>query len=140
MLCVSAAIPVYSQTQAEKTLVKSFNLKGSDVVTLDLDGAIEVKEWNNEIMRIQMTISVENGSSSMLKSLIQVGRYNLMSVVENGDLKIFAPAMKKEIKARGRVLKENIVYTVFTPENVTVKLAGEASTNADPTSSKPNSM
>lgn len=139
-LCLSAAIPVYSQTQAEKTLVKSFNLKGSDIVLLDLDGAVEVKEWDSKIMRIQMTISVENGSSSMLKSLIKVGRYNLTSSLENGDLKIFAPAMKKEIKARGRVLKENIVYTVFTPENVTVKMAGEASTNAEFSSSEPNSM
>lgn len=120
----------YSQTQIEKTLVKSFNLKGSDVVLLDLDGDVEVKEWKNDIMRVQMTINLEGGTSSMLKSLIQVGRYNLSSDIEESDFKIFAPAMNKEIKVRGKVLKENIVYTVFTPENVTVKMAGEASTNA----------
>lgn len=129
----------YSQTQVEKTLVKSFNLKGNDIVVLDLDGEIEVKEWKNDIMRVQMTINLKDGSNSMLKSLIQVGRYNLSSVEEEEDLKIFAPAMKKEIKIRGKVLKENIVYTVFAPENITIKMAGEASTNANSLKTDPSS-
>ena len=119
----------YSQTQVERTLVKSFNLKGNDLVVLDLEGQIEVKEWKNDIMRVQMTINLEEGTSSMLKSLIQIGRYNLVSK-SGEEFKVYAPAMKKEIKVRGKVLKENIVYTIFAPENVTVKMAGEASTNA----------
>lgn len=127
----------FSQTEVEKTLVKSFNLQGKEVVVLDLDGEVEVKEWNNKIMRVQMTINLTEGTNSMLKSLVQVGRYNLKSVVENDDYKIFAPAMNKEIKVRGKVLKENIVYTVFAPENVTVKMAGEASTSAS-TITKPS--
>lgn len=129
----------YAQTTTEKTLVKSFNLQGKDVVVLDLDGEIEVKEWDNKIMRVQMTINVENVSNSMLKSLIQVGRYNLSSDTEDDNFIVFAPAMKKEIKVRGKVLKENIVYTVFTPENVTVKMADEASTSANSTLTVPSS-
>ena len=31
-------------SQSEKTLVKSFNLKGMQVVVLDLDGEVEVRE------------------------------------------------------------------------------------------------
>ena len=129
----------YSQSQVEKTLVKSFNLHGSDVVVLDLDGQVEVQEWKNEIMRVQMTINLSEGTSSMLKSLIQVGRYNLVSK-DGEEYTIYAPAMKKEIKVRGKVLKENIVYTVFAPENVTVKMAGEASTNARTPDTLPSSL
>jgi len=129
----------YSQTQVERTLVKSFNLKGSDVILLDLDGEVEVKEWKKGIMRIQMDINLEEGSASMLKSLIQVGRYNLISKIEENDFKILAPAMNKEIKVRGKVLKENIVYTVFAPENVIVKMANEASTNARTITTVPSS-
>ncbi len=120
----------YSQTQIEKTLVKSFNLQGEDVVLLDLDGEVEVKEWDNKIMRVQMTINLEGGTNSMLKSLVQVGRYNLKSMIENEEFKVYAPAMNKEIKVRGKVLKENIVFTVFAPENVTVKMTGGSSTTA----------
>ncbi len=129
----------YSQTVVEKTLVKSFNLKGNDVVVLDLKGAVEVKEWKNDIMRIQMTISLEDGSSSMLKSLIQVGRYNLVSKDGEEEFQIFVPAMKKEVKVRGKILKENIVYTVFAPENVTVKMATEAAANASLINNVPSS-
>ncbi len=129
----------YSQTQVERTLVKSFNLKGSDVILLDLDGAVEVKEWKKGIVRVQMDINLEDGSASMLKSLIQVGRYNLISKIEENDFKIYAPAMNKEIKVRGKVLKENIVYTVFAPENVIVKMANEASTNATTITTVPSS-
>ena len=129
----------YSQSEVEKTLVKSFNLKGNDVVVLDLDGQVEVKEWQNDIMRVQMTINLDEGTSSMLKSLIQVGRYNLESKDDKDDFVIYAPAMRKEIKVRGKVLKENIVYTVFAPENVTVKMAGEASTNAETPNTVPSS-
>jgi hypothetical protein len=129
----------YSQSQVEKTLVKSFNLKGNDLVVLDLPGDLEIKEWKNDIMRIQMTIRLEDGTSSMLKSLIQNGRYNLASSNETNDYKIFAPSMNKEIKVHGKVLKENIVYTVFTPENVTVKMASDVSTNANTTTVVPSS-
>ncbi len=129
----------YSQTLVEKTLVKSFNLKGKEVVVLDLNGEVEVKEWKNDIMRVQMQIQLKDGSSSMLKSLIQVGRYNLSSETNENDFKVFAPAMKKEIKVRGKVLKENIVYTIFAPKDVIVKMAGEASTSLKPSDSGPSS-
>ncbi|MFT5168362.1 MAG: hypothetical protein ACI8P3_003605 [Saprospiraceae bacterium] len=129
----------YSQSQVEKTLVKSFNLKGNNVVVLDLTGELEIKEWKNDIMRIQMTIRLDEGTNSMLKSLIQNGRYNLVATDGADDFKIFAPSMNKEIKVHGKVLKENIVYTVFAPENVTVKMAGEASTNASTSGIVPSS-
>ena len=83
---------------AEKTLVKSFNLKGQEIILLDLKGKVEVKEWKGEIMRVQMNIAIANGSNSMLKSLITAGRYNLRSKVENDGMTIFAPGNGKKYK------------------------------------------
>lgn len=138
-LLLSVTTGSYSQTLVEKTLVKSFNLKGNSLVVLDLLGEMEIKEWSNDIMRIQMTIKLEEGTNSMLKSLIQNGRYNLVASEGEDDYKIYAPSMNKEITVRGKVLKENIVYTVFAPENVTVKMASDASTNASTSSIVPSS-
>ncbi len=117
--------------QAEKTLVKSFNLKGMQVVVLDIDGDVEVKEWKNSIMRVQLTIMIDKGNDSMLKSLVRTGRYNLYSEVGEEDFKIFAPGTKKEFKVRGQDLNENISYIVYAPENVIVRMAGEASTDVE---------
>ena len=122
-----------AMAQSEKTLVKSFNLKGMQIVVLDVEGDVEVKEWKNSIMRIQLTISIENGSESTLKSLVRAGRYNLYSKISEEDFEIFAPGIKKDIKLGGQSLNENISYTVYAPENVIVRMAGEASTDVDST-------
>lgn len=122
----------YAQTKTEKTLVKSFNLQGKETVLLDLGDNVEVKSWDSKIMRIQMEITLEDAASHMIKSLVQVGRYNLKAEFQDDFMLIAAPAMRKEIRVRGQLLKENIVYTVFTPKDVTVKMADEASASLVP--------
>jgi len=120
-------------SQAEKTLVKSFNLKGMQVVELDLDGEVEVIEWKNSIMRVQLNIVLEMGNESTLKSLVRSGRYNLYSKVSDEDFKIFAPGTKKGMTISGQNLNENVTYIVYAPENVIVRMAGEASSDAETT-------
>mgnify|MGYP001548551245 CR=1 FL=1 len=41
------------------------------------------------------------------------------------------PGLAREVSIRGQALQENISYTVFTPENVLVKMADEASTQLE---------
>jgi len=129
MLATMVANTVIAQN-AERTLVKSFNLKGKQVVVMDVDGDVEVKEWNGDIMRIQMSIELTNGSNSMLKSLVQARRYTLIAAVEGEKLKINMPSMEKQVKIRGRELTEKISYTVFAPTDVQVKLTNESSASA----------
>jgi len=129
---------MFGQSKTEKTLVKSFNLKGNNTVTLDLDGDIEVQEWKGEIMRIQVTIGIENGSNAMLKSLVTAGRYNLQSKEENDGMTIFSPGMKRDVKVRGEKLKESISYIVYAPDNVSVRYGGEVSSDAKPLKSNEN--
>ncbi len=108
--------------QAERILVKSFNLEGNQVVLLDLPGNVEVQPWNSDILRIQMTISLETGSDAMLKSLIQAGRYNLKSHVDDNTFNVTNSEMDKQIIFRGKELAEQLTYVVYAPENVLVKL------------------
>ena len=115
--------------QAEKTLVKSFNLKGNQFVLLDLDGNVEVKEWNNGLMRVQITVALENGTEAMLKSLVQAGRYNLKGDDTSGEFKVVAPGLQRKVTVRGHELVENISYTIFAPEKVNVRLNNQASTS-----------
>ena len=84
-------------------------------------------------MRVQLTIVIDKGNDSMLKNLVRSGRYNLYSKISEEDFKIFAPGTKKEMKVSGQDLNENITYLVYAPENVIVRMAGEASTDAEST-------
>lgn len=106
----------------EKILVKSFNLQGNKVVSLKLDGNVEVQEWNNPIMRVQMNISLPTGSNAMLKSLIQAGRYNLKSKTTDENYLVYAPSMQKEVTIRGEKLQEQLSFVVYAPADVIIKL------------------
>ena len=116
---------------AEKTLVKSFNLKGDKALLLDLKGEVDVQEWSGELVRIQINLSIENGTAAMLKSLIIAGRYNLKGESKDGELIVSAPGMLKEVKLRGKKLMEDISYTIFAPSDVMVRIADESSTKLE---------
>lgn len=128
LLATMVASTSFAQ-QAERTLVKSFNLKGKQTVVMNVDGNVEVKEWNNDIMRIQMSIELTNGTNSMLKSLVQARRYNLVAVAKGEEMNINMPSMEKKVKISGKELTEKISYTVFAPAHVQVKLTNESSAN-----------
>lgn len=106
---------------AEKTLVKSFNVSGQNAVFLDLEGDVKVITWNEPQMRIQMTITLQNGSETMLKSLVTAGRYNLNPKEQNGAYSIVAPGLDFQIKlGNGQLLGEQISYEVYAPKDVTI--------------------
>ena len=124
--------------QAEKILIKSFNLKGNSIVLMDVDGNVEVKEHKGEIIRVQMAIELTNGSSSILCSLIKAKRYNLVGTDEGDQFVLSMPSLEKTVKVGGIELTEKISYTVFAPADVLVKLSNEsaASKVADNNSSE----
>lgn len=109
--------------QAEKTLVKAFNVKGQQFVLMDVEGIVQVTTWNQELMQIQMTVSLINGTETILKSLVTSGRYNLESDEAEGKIVVTAPGLARQVKlGSGSELKEIINYHVFAPENVSVML------------------
>ncbi len=129
LLCASGLL--ISQTVVEKTLVKSFNLNGNTTVDLQFAGNVEVEEWNNDIMRVQMTITAENMSETTLKSLIKAGRYNIKSKEEKDAYKVYVPGIDREIRIKGVPLSDKVSYVVSVPTGTFVRLADEASTELE---------
>jgi len=107
--------------QVEKTLVKAFNLQGLQEVVLNLDGIVEVTPWENDIMRIQMQISLD-GSNTMLKNMVQTGRYRLLSKTNEEKFVVFAPGTDKGLNKN---IGEKIVYKIFVPNYVQVQVQDE---------------
>ena len=124
LLTVSTTLTTAQIT--EKTLIKSFNLGHNDYVEVDLNGHIEIQEWSNSIMRINVTIGVENCSEATLKSLMQAGRYNMKAHETENGLTINAPGLNRTVTLRGAELKEDISYVIYKPKNVHVRLLNEA--------------
>ncbi len=106
---------------AEKTLVRAFNLQGNHQVLLDVDAKVDFQEWNQDQMRVMMTISLVDGSEIMLKNLVKVGRYNLTSEVTEEGLRVYAPGLEKQVKLRsGMELQEVISFIIYAPGDVLV--------------------
>ncbi len=76
---------------AEKVLVKSFNLQGNDIVSINLGEPIDVHTWSKSTVRVQLNITLDNGTETTLKSLVQTGKYNLKYTVEDGVFVIYSP-------------------------------------------------
>jgi hypothetical protein len=123
-----AILPANAQ-QAEKTFVKSFNVKNFQVVMLDVEGAVQLKSWNEEQLRIMMTITLQDGTETVLKSLVKAGRYNLDVEENEGELRIIAPGLDKELMFRnGSGVGEQVSFIVYAPQNVFVKTRGGEAT------------
>jgi hypothetical protein len=114
---------------AEKTLVKSFNLQGSSAIALDVHGDVNVQPWTNEVLRVQMTVTLPTGTAAMLKSLVESGRYNLKSSLKDNVLQITLPNMEREVLFKGKMLEETLSFIVYAPENTTVQLGEGATTD-----------
>ncbi len=107
---------------AEKTFSKSFHPDGKTSIHLVLPGTVEVKTWDNPVIRFEITVSVPQGYGSMLNELANVGRYNLVAKPDGSTLVIDAPNLQKQIKIKGQEFKEVLSITVFAPRDMKVTL------------------
>lgn len=100
---------------AEKVLVKSFNLEGNNAIQLILPGPVDAKEWENNYLRVEMRVSVAHVNESLLRSVIESGRYNIYGKTEEGFYKVFIPGLNKQVKVGGKEIEESFVFTVRYP-------------------------
>ncbi len=105
--------------QSEKTFVKSFNLMGRQTVVLNLGDNIQISQWDNDVVRVQMTVSVFT-TDATLKALAESGRYSLKSELSIQDLTVTVPSISNVVKLNGTELKEAVSFTVLVPKNVMV--------------------
>lgn len=104
--------------QAEKTLVKSFNLNGLQTVSLGIDAPVEVSDWDQPFLRVQMHIELDRGTEALLKSLVRAGRYNMVGSEDERVYRIVAPDLGREVKVGGQLLSDRVSFVVKKPRNV----------------------
>jgi len=130
-LSLSLILGLNAQHTVEKTLVKSFNLQGNDLIDLNLGGDVQVKEWKSPAIRVQMLIILENGNESMLKSLIKAGRYNLTSTQTEDSFEINIPGLDREVMIKGAPLVDNVSFIVYIPSGTNIREAIIAAAELD---------
>ena len=126
IIIILATSITYGQT--EKTVVKTFNLQGNSSVVLNLNGAVEIKEWSENTLRVHMNIKLNNSNVHMLKYLLTQGRYNLKLENTSRGLVLTSPGREQDvvINKNGDILSETVNYTVFVPHNVTTEIINKS--------------
>lgn len=112
----------------EKTFVRSFNIQGAHEVFFAIEAPVEVETWSQNTIRIQMNVSLDRGTESMFRSLVQAGRYNLKGKLEADQYVVTAPGIEREIRLNGQPLVENYSFTIFVPQGVHIDLLDRATT------------
>jgi hypothetical protein len=124
LFCSSTLL--YAQQTCEKTLVKSFDVLGKTEMVLDFGNShVKIVEWDSNTARVEMTIAFE-GNENTLKSLITVGRYNMVSNVNGNVFTIGIPGLQRSVKIKGTEVKEVISYQVSVPKGAIVKIKDAA--------------
>jgi hypothetical protein len=111
--------------QTEKIFAKSFHPQGRQTVVLNLADKVEVREWDNPMVRIQIKITLSNSGEGLLKALVETGRYHLSTVFDEQTVTVAAPRMNVPVQLAGGS-KEIISYIIFAPRNVLVRTDGDA--------------
>ena len=126
IIIILATSITYGQT--EKTVVKTFNLQGNSSVVLNLNGAVEIKEWSENTLRVHMNIKLNNSNVHMLKYLLTQGRYNLKLENTSRGLVLTSPGREQDvvINKNGDILSETVNYTVFVPHNVSTEIINKS--------------
>lgn len=113
----------FGQSAVQKTLVKTFNGRGVEQVTFQVESHnVVVKRYAEAHIRIFTEISYHNSDLNRMKYLIAKGRYNLQETQGENGLTISCPGIQQAIpiNREGDLLKESISFTVYVPENMVV--------------------
>lgn len=113
----------FGQSAVQKTLVKTFNGRGVEQVTFQVESHnVVVKRYAEAHIRVFTEINYHNSDLNRMKYLIAKGRYNLQETQGENGLMITCPGIQQAIpiNREGDLLKESISFTVYVPENMAV--------------------
>jgi hypothetical protein len=112
---------VATQAQVQKNIVKSYQHEGASIVTLAVDGEVEIEEWDEEIVRLVTSIDAVNFNEATLKALTEAGRYTASSKNVDGNFILTMLKAQKEVTLRGSKIEEKYRFKIFVPRGTTVE-------------------
>jgi len=110
-----------ASSQVQKNIVKSYQYNGAQVLTLAVDGNVEIEEWDETIVRLVTTIDAVNFNEQTLKALTEAGRYTATSKDVDNAMILTMLKAQKELEIRGTVIEEKYTFKIFVPRGVTVE-------------------
>lgn len=127
---------VSSEAQTQKTLVKSINLAQTEQIIFNLPGEVTNRTWDNDFVRVTTYLTVDNMNDAIVKQLVLVGRYNLVTTLEEhtNRLVVTMPKINNHVRVKGVRLSEHLRFEVQAPMGYKVTIQTTESTTGTLTS------
>lgn len=119
----------FGQSAVQKTLVRTFNGKGVDQVTIQVNNnPVVIQRYAEAHIRVFTEITYHNSDLNRMKYFITKGRYNLQEEATAGGLTLSCPGIQQAmpINREGDLLKETVSFTLYVPENMAVTIQDAA--------------
>jgi hypothetical protein len=91
---------------------------------MTLPGKVEMTEWDNNYISVTTNLTITNMSENIVKQLIAVGRYNLVTSLDEDaqTLTIEMPKMAHHVTVKGVDVIENVTFEINVPKGFQVIL------------------
>lgn len=123
---------VLTNAQLTKTLSKSVDLETTHTAYVMLPGDVVVTEWEEDYLRVTTTLDVENMSEHIVKRLLVLGRYNLVSKTDKyGKMMVLTmPNTANFVTIKGVDLIERYNFAINAPKGYRVIVKDKLNPNA----------
>lgn len=108
--------------QLLKEYVRSFSLRNSDTILIDLQIPYEIIDWDRKIVRTFTQIESFSMSDELLRKLAHKGHYSVRGRRKNEILRIYMPKVDQRITVKGEVLTDQVIAQIYVPEGFPVRV------------------
>lgn len=118
-------------TQSEEFLkeyVRSFSLRSSDTILIDLQIPYEIIDWDRKTVRTFTQIESFSLPNALLRKLAHQGRYSVKGKRKDNVLRVYMPEVDHAISVQGVALTDQVVAQIYVPEGFPVRVVCNSKT------------
>ena len=121
---LTMSINLSGQSGIQKTLLTKLTYECDSKLKIDLNGEVEIKEWDKDYIGVEITVSTNLSHQNTLGLLIANDRYFLDTKIDDKLVTtISAPYLKNQVTVNHKPLKENVRYKLFIPSYTRLQMA-----------------
>lgn len=112
----------FAQNKFLKEYVRSFSLKNSDTILIDLQIPYELIDWDRKIVRTFTQIESFSMPEELLRKLANNGRYSVKGKRKEHILRIYMPEIDHAISIQGIPLTDQVIAQIYVPKGFPVRV------------------
>jgi hypothetical protein len=114
---------LFAQNGKSRTMVTSLDYHAENTVLFDLNGKVDIKEWEKNYIRVVASITTNLQNEGTLDVIAGSDRYFVDTREDRFQrVTITNPYMDKIITINGKPLREQIQYEVYVPHYTPVQV------------------